>query len=137
MSGLGEIVLYQGAVLTILGDLDPDNTVGISCSNLIVEIICHHFAALMVETQSAITIQILEPSFELDELDVPVIMEHIDPHPEMKNVTVGSSKKRYIIFISGGQCRICVSGWISMDALFAEGDPDLAIRMLADPTLLF
>jgi hypothetical protein len=39
MSGLGEIVLYQGAVLTILGDLDPDCTVGISCGNLIVKII--------------------------------------------------------------------------------------------------
>jgi hypothetical protein len=43
-------------------------------------------------------IQRLEPSLELDELDVPVIVEHIDPHPEMKNVPMRTSKKRYIIF---------------------------------------
>jgi hypothetical protein len=64
-------------------------------------------------------------------------MEHIDPHPEMKDVTVSSSKKRYIIFISSGQGRICGSGWIFMDTFFAECDPDLAICMLADTPLLF
>jgi hypothetical protein len=64
-------------------------------------------------------------------------MEHIDPHPEMKDVAMRSSKKRYIIFISGGQCRICCSGWIFMDTFFAECDPDLAIRMMSDTTLLF
>jgi hypothetical protein len=64
-------------------------------------------------------------------------MPHIDPHPEMKHVTVSSSKKRYIIFISSGQGRIGGSGWIFMDTFFAECDPDLAIRMFTDTHLLF
>jgi hypothetical protein len=64
-------------------------------------------------------------------------MEHIDPHPEMKDVTVRTSKKRYIIFISGGQCRICSGSWIFMDTFFAERDPDLAICMLPNTLLLF
>jgi hypothetical protein len=73
----------------------------------------------------------------LDELDVPVIMEHIDPHPEMKHVTMSSSKKRYIIFISGGQCRIYSSGWIFMDTFFAKRNPDLAISLLSNTYALF
>jgi hypothetical protein len=73
----------------------------------------------------------------LDEFDVSIIVEHIDPHPEMKDVTMSSSKKRYIIFISSGQCRICGSGWIFMDAFFAERDPDLAICMITHSLALF
>jgi hypothetical protein len=46
-------------------------------------------------------IEILEPSFELDEFNTPVIVEDIDPHPEMKHVTMRASKKRYIIFSCG------------------------------------
>jgi hypothetical protein len=134
---LGEIVLYRCAVLTILGHINPDRSVRISCSDLIVEIIRHHFTAFVVKTQSAITIQILEPSFELDEFDVSVIMEHIDPHPEMKDVAMSSSKKRYVIFISGGQCRIWSGGWIFMDTFFAECDPDLAICMITNSLALF
>jgi hypothetical protein len=52
-------------------------------------------------------IQGLEPTLELDELDVPVVMEHIDPHPEMKDVAMRITQKRYVIFISCSQRWIC------------------------------
>jgi hypothetical protein len=64
-------------------------------------------------------------------------MEHIDPHPEMKDVAMRTSKERYIIFIAGGQCRICSSGWIFMDTFFAERDPDLAICVITHSLALF
>jgi hypothetical protein len=56
----------------------------------------------MIEAQNGTLtiIQRLEPSFELDEFDVSVIVLHIDPHPEMKNVAMGITQKRYVIFIS-------------------------------------
>jgi hypothetical protein len=59
-------------------------------------------------------------------------MEHIDPHPEMKDVAVRTSKKRYIIFISSGQGRICGSSWIFMDSFLAECDPNLSSGLLHD-----
>jgi hypothetical protein len=52
-------------------------------------------------------VQRQEPPLELDELDVPVVMEHRDPHPEMKDMTVRITKERYIVFISSSQFRIC------------------------------
>jgi hypothetical protein len=59
-------------------------------------------------------------------------MEHIDPHPEMEDVTMRITKERNIIFISSGQTRICQGCRIFMDAFHAESDPDLAISYFSD-----
>jgi hypothetical protein len=59
-------------------------------------------------------------------------MEHIDPHPEMEDMTMRTSKERNIIFISCGQPRICSGCGIFMDAFPLECDPDLAISGLSD-----
>jgi hypothetical protein len=48
-------------------------------------------------------VQRQEPPLELDELDVPIIVEHIDPHPEMEDMTMRITKERNIILISSGQ----------------------------------
>jgi hypothetical protein len=59
-------------------------------------------------------------------------MEHIDPHPEMEDMTMRTSKERNIIFISSGQFRICGGCRIFMDAFALECDPDLAISGFSD-----
>jgi hypothetical protein len=46
------------------------------------------------------TVKVFKPAFELDELNVSVIVEYIDPHPEMEYMAMRTSKKRYIIFIT-------------------------------------
>jgi hypothetical protein len=74
-------------------------------------------------------VQRQEPTLELDELDVAVVMEHIDPHPEMEDMAMRITKERNIIFISSGQTGICQGRRIFMDAFALEGYPNLAVRL--------
>jgi hypothetical protein len=59
----------------------------------------------------------------LDELDISVIVEHIDPHPEMKDVAMRVTQKRYVIFISCGQRWISQRRWVFMYAFLTKGNP--------------
>jgi hypothetical protein len=79
----------------------------------------------------------LEPSFELDEFDVSIIVYNINPHPEVEDMTVRTAKETNIILIArrkfgrGGGCGV------TMDSFFLEGNPDFSFCMLHYPICNF
>jgi hypothetical protein len=76
--GSTRIVVHDlAAVFAVFTDLNEDVTSRIAQIDLRVKIICDHFAALVIQLQHwiiAATVQAFTPAFELDELNVAIIV---------------------------------------------------------------
>jgi hypothetical protein len=81
--------LYKCTILTILAHFDPYFSSWISGRYLIMEFVADHLTALVVKLYDAATIEILQPTLELDEFDIPVIVCDTNPNLKMEDVSMG------------------------------------------------
>jgi hypothetical protein len=79
----------------------------------------------------------LEPSFELDEFDVSIIVYNINPHPEVENMTVRTAKETNIILIARRKFGRRCGGRVTVDSFFLEGNPDFSFGILHYPICSF
>jgi hypothetical protein len=70
------------------------------------------------------TIQPFKPPLELNELHVSVIVEYLDGHTEMEDMTMRMSQERNVVFVTGAELGVGFGCGVSMDAFFLESDPD-------------
>ncbi len=69
---------------------------------------------------------------ELDEFNVSIIVYNINPHPEVEDMTVRSTKETNIILIARLKGWICCGCWVAVDSFFLEGDPNSSLSMLLE-----
>jgi hypothetical protein len=78
----------------------------------------------------SVLIEFLEPSLELDEFNVSIIVYNINPHPEVEDMTVRSAKETNIILIARLKGWICCGCWVAVDSFFLEVDPDFSLSFM-------
>ena len=66
-------IFTSASVLPIFGHLDPDFTSWISSDDVTVDIVTDHLATLVIQIALDHSLQ---PAFELDELDISIIMPY-------------------------------------------------------------
>jgi hypothetical protein len=92
--------MFDAPVLVVFCNRNNTAPIRVAFVDFVRDVVGNHLTRLVVELQCPVVKQTLEPSFELDELNVAIVVLNINFHSEVEDVSVRISKKADVVLIS-------------------------------------